>query len=406
MKLTKGLIVGSLMCSLALAATDTTTTNDNIVEEMSNGNKNIEQQVVKEDSSDTIKENNQEEKQIVNKENSDIKNKEQEEKPDVKENSDIVKENKQEKKQIIVAENNKQKIIKKEDKKPNNLKKEVEEKLSRRTVDSFDGYSYFAVGVENFRYSEKFLYTFHSAYTSVDNKTYIKGEQVAVKSKIDTYNPVYMSGNLIKINDNFDFSMDFASTLKPNVTTEQWLDRGDDSVIVENKATIMSNSMKFLFHYKLSNKHRLTTGLSYSLNIFKRFNDADATTTELVEETSASAIWNFGYWFENKSASVDGFRIKYELTGGLPIYQNVKNTAAPDLTFTNKKGFNFDTSLYLGYKVYKGVEVGLFGSYSYMYRDGETKEVKKDGKVQEVIWPTNITQTARYGLQVTWKFEE
>jgi hypothetical protein len=187
---------------------------------------------------------------------------------------------------------------------------------------------------------------------------------------------------------------------------KQWLDRGDDSVIVENKATIMSNSMKFLFHYKLSNKHRLTTGLSYSLNIFKRFNDADATTTELVEETSASAIWNFGYWFENKSASVDGFRIKYELTGGLPIYQNVKNTAAPDLTFSNKKGFNFDTSLYLGYKVYKGVEVGLFGSYSYMYRDGETKEVKKDGKVQEVIWPTNITQTARYGLQVTWKFEE
>ena len=92
MKLTKGLIVGSLMCSLALAATDTTTTNDNIVEEMSNGNENIEQQVVKEDSSDTIKENNQEEKQIVNKENSDIKNKEQEEKPDVKENSDIVKE--------------------------------------------------------------------------------------------------------------------------------------------------------------------------------------------------------------------------------------------------------------------------------------------------------------------------
>ena len=266
---------------------------------------------------------------------------------------------------------------------------------------SFDGYNYFAVGVENFQYSEKFLYTFNSTYTSVDNKTYLKGEEVAVKSKIDVNNPVYISGGLIKFTPKWDLSMDLTSTLKPHQTTEEWLDRGDDSVIVKNNATIMSNSMKFLLHYKLNNNHRLTTGLSYILNIFKRYNEANAKTTDLVEETSATAVFNVGYWYESNTNGINGLRIKYEVTAGLPIYQNVTNTAAPDLDYSNEKGFNFDTSLYVGYTLFRGLELGAFGNYSYMYRDGETKEI--DGG--KVIWPTNITQATRYGLQLSWKFD-
>ena len=271
---------------------------------------------------------------------------------------------------------------------------------------NFDGYNYFAVGIEHFKYTEKFIYTFNGVYTAPSGKTYLKGEQVAVKSKIDVTNPVYISGGLIRFSDKWDLSMDLASTLKPNVTQEEWLDRGNDSVIVNNYATIMSNSLKFLLHYKLTNQHRLTAGVSYILNIFKRFNDPDAGTTTLVEETSTSAILNIGYWFESNTAALDGFRIKYEITAGLPVYQNVTNTAAPDLKYDNTAGFNFDTSLYVGYKVYKGLEIGLFGSYYYMYRDGETKTITdSDGKSQDVIWPTNITQNLKTGLQVTWKFK-
>jgi hypothetical protein len=267
---------------------------------------------------------------------------------------------------------------------------------------NFDGYSYFATGIENFRYSEKFLYTFNGSYKSkYSNKQYVKGSQVAVKSKIDVNNPVYISGGLIRFSKNWDLSMDLASTLKPNVVTEEWLDRGDDSTIIKNNATIMSNSMKFLLHYKLTNKHRVTAGVNYVLNIFKRFNEAEEESTELVEETSSSLMFDIGYWYESNTASLDGVRIKCEITAGIPIYQNVTNTAAPDLTYTNKAGFNFDTSLYLGYSLFRGLELGMFGNYAYMYRDGETKEV--DGS--KIIWPTNITQTTRYGLQVTWKFD-
>ncbi|WP_456480707.1 hypothetical protein [Nautilia sp.] len=265
---------------------------------------------------------------------------------------------------------------------------------------NFDGYSYFAMGVENFRYTEKFIYTFNSTYVSPSGKTYLKGQQVAVKSKVNVNSPVYLSGGVIRFNPKWDLSMDFASTLKPNQTTEDWLDRGDDSVITTNYATIMSNSMKFLLHYKLTNQHRLTFGFSYILNTFKRYNEPNSGTTQLVEETSSTATLDVGYWFESNTAAKNGFRIKYEITAGLPVYQDLKNTAAPGLSFNNTSGFNLDTSLYIGYTLLNGLEMGVFGNYSYMYRDGETKQYNG----QTVIWPTNITQSLRGGLQVTWKF--
>jgi len=264
---------------------------------------------------------------------------------------------------------------------------------------NFDGYSYFTIGFENFKYSEKFIYTFQSTFKGDNGKVYVKDSSVAVKSKLNTTSPVYLSGGLIRFNDKWDLSMDFVSTLKPNVAEEEWLDRGDDSTITTNYATIMSNSMKFLMHYKITNNHRFTFGFNYILNIFKRFNNPDAGTTQLVEETTSTLVADIGYWFESNSAA-KGLRIKYELTGGIPIYENVENTAAPELEFNKAKGFNLDTSVYVGYTVYKGVELGIFGSYSYMYRDGDEKNYKN----QKVIWPTNITQALRGGLQVTWKF--
>lgn len=268
---------------------------------------------------------------------------------------------------------------------------------------NFDGYSYFAMGIENFQYSEKFIYKFPASYTSTyNNKPYVKGQVVAVKSKINVTSPVYLSGGLIRFSPKWDLSMDFTSTLKPHVTTEKWLDRGDNSIITENYATIMSNSMRFLMHYKLTNEHRITFGIHYVLNTFKRFNNANTTgTTQLVEETSSTAMLDLGYWFESNTAAKNGFRVKYSITGGYPIYEDVENTAAPELSFNKATGFNLDSSMYVGYTLFKGVELGVFGSYSYMYRDGETKNTST-GKV---IWPTNITQATRGGLQVTWKFK-
>jgi hypothetical protein len=268
---------------------------------------------------------------------------------------------------------------------------------------NFDGYSYFATGVQHFEYTEKFIYTFNSAYIGKNGKTYPASSNVAVKSKLNVTNPVYLSGSLIKFNNNWDLSMDFASTLKPNETTEEWLDRGDDSTIVSNYATIMSNSMKFLMHYKITNLHRITFGFNYILNTFKRYNnpDTNGATQYLVEETTSTLVLNLGYWFESNTAALDGLRIKFNIEGGLPVYENVTNTAAPSLTFDKTSGYNLSTGLTVGYTLFRGLEIDLFTNYSYMYRDGETQH--KDGKT--IIWPTNITQSLDGGLQVTWKFD-
>jgi len=268
---------------------------------------------------------------------------------------------------------------------------------------NFDGYSYFAVGVEHFEYTEKFIYTFSNAYVGDNGKTYPANSNVAIKSKLNVTNPVYLSGALIRFNKNWDLSMDFVSTLKPNETKEEWLDRGDDTTIVSNYATIMSNSMKFLMHYKFTNVHRLTFGFSYYLNTFKRYNDPDKSTGSqyLVEETTSTLVLNLGYWFESNTAALDGLRIKFNIEGGLPVYENVTNTAAPSLTFDNTTGFNFSTGVSVGYPLFRGLEMDVFTNYSYMYRDGETKYL--DGK--KIIWPTNITQSLQGGLQLTWKFD-
>jgi len=267
---------------------------------------------------------------------------------------------------------------------------------------NFDGYSYFAVGIEHFEYNEKFIYTFKNAYQGENGKTYPANSNTAVKSKLNITQPVYLSGGLIRFNPKWDLSMDFSSTLKPNETKEEWLDRGDDSTIVSNYATIMSNSMKFLLHYKFTNLHRLTFGFSYFLNTFKRYNDPDESGSQyLVEETTSTLVLNLGYWFESNTAAKDGLRIKFNVEGGLPIYENVKNTAAPNVTFDKTTGFNFSTGIDVGYTLFRGLELGIFSNYYYMYRDGQTKYV--NGK--KIIWPTNITQDIQGGLQVTWKFD-
>ena len=274
--------------------------------------------------------------------------------------------------------------------------------LAANTKDrNFDGYSYFAIGAEHFEYTEKFIYTFKNAYVGENGKAYPANSNVAIKSKLNITQPVYLSGGLIRFNKNWDLSMDFSSTLKPNETTEEWLDRGDDSTIVSNYATIMSNSMKFLLHYKFTNVHRVTFGFSYFLNTFKRYNNPDEGTQYLVEETTSTLVLNLGYWFESNTAAKDGLRIKFNIEGGLPIYEDVKNTSAPDITFDKTTGFNFSSGFSVGYTIFRGLELDLFTNYNYMYRDGQTKKVGNS----TVIWPTNITQSLQGGLQFTWKFD-
>ena len=277
--------------------------------------------------------------------------------------------------------------------------------LSSMAYDSsmYKGYSYFGAGVEKFTYSEKFLYTFRTPYKGDNGRQYKTDEKVAVKSESKSTNIVYVSGGLIEMTPKWDLSMDFASTLKPQIVDEEWNDRSDDSTIMKNNSTIFSNSMTFLLHYKLTDNHRITFGANYILNVFKRFSDPDENgNQDLTEETVATLMADIGYWFESAPVTrSEGFRLKYNLTFGLPIYENVTNTGAPGVEITDTAGYNIDTSVYVGYTLFKGLEVGVFTSYSYMYRDGDTTNYKG----QQIIWPTNITQAVRGGLQVAWKFE-
>ena len=267
---------------------------------------------------------------------------------------------------------------------------------------NFDGYSYFAVGLEHFEYTEKFIYQFKNAFIGQNGKVYPANSNVALKSKLNITQPVYLSGGLIRFNNRWDLSMDFSSTLKPNQAKEEWLDRGDDSTIMSNYATIASNSMRFLMQYKLTNVHRITFGFSYFLNSFKRYNNPeDKGSQYLVEETASTLALDLGYWFESNTAAKDGWRIKFNVEGGLPVYENVTNTAVPSLTFNGATGFNFSSGLSVGYTLFRGLEMDLFSNYYYMYRNGQTKH----SRTQTIIWPTNITQNLQGGLQFTWKFD-
>jgi hypothetical protein len=256
---------------------------------------------------------------------------------------------------------------------------------------SFDGYSYGGVGFENTTYQE----SGHSSKIG------------SIKSKASGTSPVYTTGSLVRVNDRYDFSLDFSSTLLPSKISEEWT--GLNGTLQRNDYDLLANSATLLVHYKLTPQHRIVAGPIYALNTFKRYNWVAVdpiidTPVGVIEERSASVSGAIGYWYESKTAGIEGWRFKGNTLLSLPLWQQTTNTSSKeDVVFNNIGGYNADVSVYAGYTLFKGLEVGAFAGYNHQRRNGG-HQMDKLGN--NVTWPENTLTTYRAGLNAIWHFRD
>ncbi|MFA6144451.1 MAG: hypothetical protein WCW84_05580 [Sulfurimonas sp.] len=271
---------------------------------------------------------------------------------------------------------------------------------------SFDGYSYGGVGFESISYQEDA----HSATLG------------SLKSKATGSSPVYTTGSLVKVNDRYDFSLDFSSTILPSVLDETWTRNG--AAMQKNNLNVTINSMRLLAQYKLTNQHRFVAGPSYSLNSFKRYNFKDTNPNDtyldngalrsletskddgiLAEELVATLYATAGYWYESAPvATPNTFRMKATALYSQPIWNNASNTGFEGVNFSSLNGYNIELNGYIGYPVIKGLEIGIFASYINKRKIGDDRTQDLTGR--NVLWPDNSLQIMQAGLSAVWHFRD
>ena len=258
----------------------------------------------------------------------------------------------------------------------------------------YSGFSYIGFGVETATYEETGL--------TADGKHF--------KSSATASSPVYTSGSLININNIFDFSIDATSTLSPTQTEEKW--ETDGIVTQADQYDTVQSDMKFLLHYKINNNHRFVLGANYNLFSMKRHtytNPADGSAIlsngnpiGLNQEDISTLNLMGGYWFEHNSFSNGGMRVSVSALYGKPLSTKATNTSTSSIEFNTKSGSTLNLNGYIGFEVYKGLEIGMFGSYTYKKKSGEDKETVG---ADTITWPENSLETYRYGISFVWNFD-
>lgn len=259
----------------------------------------------------------------------------------------------------------------------------------------YHSYTYFGIGVENITYNEDITLNDGSI----------------IHSEAKASSPVYTSGALVRMNKKFDFSMDFSSTMLPKQTEEHW--NKNASLVQANQFDSTLNSMQFLGHYKLNNKDRVVLGLTYKLNSYKRYTFKDQNGNFLTDSSTGARLGltqeqvstlyaSAGYWYESSPhAKKDTIRYRFNTLLGKPIWNEASSTGFNKVVFHSIRGYKFESSMYAGYPVFEGLEVGLFGAYSYQKKSGTN--VYSDGHTK---WPEVTLQIWQTGISFVWNFSK
>jgi hypothetical protein len=258
-------------------------------------------------------------------------------------------------------------------------------------TERYSGFSYVGFGIETTTYQE----------------THVK-DDVTYKTSATSSAPVYTSGSLINVGKYFDFSIDATSTLMAT-TSDEAVQNTETSIIVqENKYDSVQSDLKFLLHYKMNNNHRVVLGANYNMFTMKRHTFVYPGTneqipgTELNQEDIATLNIMVGYWYESAPFSNDGMRVSVSALYGKPIWNKATNTSSEELEFSSTVGSTLNANAYLGFELIRGLEIGMFGSYSLKNKDEANTETVNS---KDTTWPKNELETFRYGLNLVWNFD-
>ncbi len=258
----------------------------------------------------------------------------------------------------------------------------LEESFSKK-----NSYSYGVIGLEVLNYKESIF-------------ARSLGKQL--NSEVTITSPVYMTGSYTIINKDFAFSIDAISTLIMNSDDEKWHLGGNLSQT--NQAAAMLSDLKLLLHYNLkANKHKFLFGpilTNFSMERYEwKQNGKKIKGVGLSKESVTTLFLNLGYKYEN-TPFYSPKKFRYSIAGliGKPIFRKASNTQFEKVDFDTLSGYTYEINSYIGYKIFKQVELGVFLDYSF------TKKDKTHRKSNGTAWPENELSVFKSGLKLKWNF--
>ncbi len=249
------------------------------------------------------------------------------------------------------------------------------------------GYSYLAAGMQSTIYSQNFD-------TSAG--------EYSLKSDITT--PYYITGNLTRINSRYGFEIIAASTLFAN-SAKEYVHSNNATTKHDLEMTLTDISLTL--HYKPVNEyHRATFGLKYNYEVQKRYNftQEEIKNIGIIENKIASFSLNAGYLYTSKILTgTKGWHYRAGTSMGLPIFAVTADTYPPEsFNAGTTWGYLFNMNGYVGYTVYKGLELGVYSDYAYRVR---FDEVRYQDAMGNVIKSSNShTNRFNYGLMASWSY--
>lgn len=275
---------------------------------------------------------------------------------------------------------------------------EENEKKQETKEKKFEGYSFFKTAMQHISYKERYVYKKDHPARGIQ-----KGD--VQTNDFSGTNLVTIGGNISPINDKYDFSFETVSTLVPQEIDEKWTVGSRTNQT--DKATIDFTQVTFLIHQKYTPKHRAVGGLEFKKmeferydftllngeNAFPQLSDRDQTLVNIRERLSSLSI-DAGYWYESGNIGKKGWHYNTRALVKVPIWQYAENTSAPNVSFSDPSGYDFDVELGASYTIRKNINVGLIAGYNYIFRSGETKG--------DISWPENTFSDYTLGFSFMW----
>jgi len=249
------------------------------------------------------------------------------------------------------------------------------------------GYSYVAIGMQ------------HTSYKQVFNST---SSDYTLKS--NSISPYYTTATLTRINEKFGFEIYAASTLFAKRTTEDVL---SDKPTVSHSLDMSLTDIAFTLHYKpYSEHHRVTFAARYIYEVLKRydFKDEPLKSIGMVENRIATVSVDVGYLYVSQlHTGVEGLNYRLGSALGIPFIAATADTyPSNQLDIGTTFGYKFNANAYLGYTVFKGVELGGYLDYMYILKSTSTNYQDFDGNI--ITSKDSSMNSMRYGFMASWSF--
>ena len=247
------------------------------------------------------------------------------------------------------------------------------------------------------------------AQTTFYKENYISSNGDEIHSEFVTTSPYILTGSQTRINRKFSFSIMAASTLFSSSSKEEYFN--NDVAFDTHKATYTLTELAVNVQYRINKLQQLSFGANYTYESLKRYAYSSAALQDInasmIESRVATLNTTVGYRYSNHSkAGENRWRYVLSIEAGLPIL--IGRSSTLDTYRRNQlaldQGYSIKPNIYLGYKLIKGLEFGMYMDYLFKYRHENFPTSYTSSESHQVTLVDSYQSNTRYGLALSWNY--